>query len=145
MRAPTQRDPAPIVQAMLDVPYVAKGRGKPSGWDCWGCVVYGAQMLFDRAVPDFGHLYVASQAVDSVSVDALITPRLADFVKLDRPEAGSIGLFRRWGRASHVGLFLNAHAFIHCAPKCDTQVADVTLRPWAGLFVGAYVSPDWLR
>lgn len=131
------------LQAMLKVPYVAKGRALETGWDCWGCVMHGARVIFGRALPDFGELYHPAQAGDCVAVDALIAPRLASFVQLDRPMAGAVGLFRRWGRASHVGLFLDESAFVHCAPGSATSVADVTLRPWDRLFLGAYVSPDW--
>jgi len=111
-----------VLQAMIGVPFVEKGRDR-SGWDCWGCVRWGMQQGFGIEVPSYAEDYVSSREGEEVS--ALIGRESLGWLEVPLAEAqpGDVVILRMQGRPWHCGLVLEPPYFLH-ADRCAGTVRE---------------------
>jgi cell wall-associated NlpC family hydrolase len=136
-------------QEFVGVPYVLHGE-TPEGWDCLGCVRFLRLELFGLSSPRWTHDYGSAEALGAPRAEDLIKLHLPAWDRLDvpagaAPPPGSVLLFRRFGRAGHVGLMLDRGQFIHAEQGCRTVIAALSNR-WETRILGAYdARPEPLR
>lgn len=122
--------------AFVGVPYVLHGQTPTPGWDCLGLVRYLRGELFGLETPPWSSDYGMGEALGAPRADDLIRAHLGAWQEVEvRP--GAVLLFRRFGRAGHVGLALGEGQFIHAEQGSATALLPLAGR-WEARILGAY-------
>jgi len=134
--------PAPAWAAdFIGLPFAPAGRTR-AGCDCWGLVmlVYAARAGF--ALP--GHTDIAwASARDSAAVGEGITRVAADWIPAWAHELRALDVLvmRVMGHPIHVGVMVDASAFLHAYEGTDSILERVDSPAWHRRIVGAYRHP----
>lgn len=124
----------------VGVPFIDHGRD-PLGWDCWGLWRYvGGEVGLGRH-PSYAEAYDRADGDGEQKVAAAIAAHLGEWRRLPRPAPGAALLFRRFGRAFHVGMALNGREMLHVTRGLagGTAIEPFDTFVWSRLLDGAFL------
>lgn len=97
----------------VGVPFLDHGRTPATGWDCWGLWRHVGASAGLGVLPDYGESYDRADGEGAQKVAAAIDLYLGSWRRLSAPRPGSMLVFRRFGRAFHVGFALDRCEMLH--------------------------------
>lgn len=124
----------------VGVPFIEHGRD-PIGWDCWGLLRFvGAEIGLGRH-PSYAECYERADGDGAVRVGAAIDQYLGNWRPLERAVPGCAVLFRRFGRAFHVGLTVSGNEMLHVSRDMagGTTIERFDTFVWSRLYAGAFL------
>jgi cell wall-associated NlpC family hydrolase len=122
------------INKYIGIPFKIHGRDF-NGLDCYGLVRLFYKEEFGIELPLFlGY----DNTVKSYSEKIDVSRKLLDVVRIDKPEVGSIGLFRYKGFLSHVGVYVGNNMLLHILNKTDSICVRTTNTTIKGRLEGWY-------
>jgi murein DD-endopeptidase len=127
---------APWADRYVGIPWRPRGRDI-TGVDCWGLVVLVCSEIHRVDLPSYADAAGPDDQAAMREVYARDWP-LPCFRETDRPEAGTLALFRVAGAATHVGVLVGDGHFLHAWPGVGCVVARLSDPRWRSRLVGVY-------
>ena len=118
----------------IGLQYKAKGRDT-AGIDCYGLARLVYSQEFGIELPSFDSDY---QADDEQRMQDLIAQYKEGWVKVDKPEPGSIVLFKVMGYETHIGIAVNSESFLHVREGMDSVIEPFSTPRWNKRIVGHF-------
>lgn len=129
-----------IARPYVGVPFIDHGRD-PSGWDCWGLLRFVGAHGGHPLQPSYAEAYDRADGAGAAKVAAAIEAHLGNWRQLPAPAPGSAILFRKRGRAFHVGLAVSRNEMLHVGRDMagGTTIERFDTLVWSHLMAGAFV------
>lgn len=118
----------------IGLQYKAKGRDT-AGIDCYGLARLVYSQEFNIELPSFDSDY---QADDEQRMQDLIAQYKEGWVKVDKPEQGSIVLFKVMGYETHIGIAVDSESFLHVREGMDSVIEPFSTPRWNKRIVGHF-------
>lgn len=121
----------------VGIPYVAKGRSRASGMDCWGICRAFAWEVLHMDLPEY--FYDESQILEHACAHIgreVRMPRWQPVVHAKR--RGDILIFRIKGYETHCGIYVGSGDFLHSLAGRESCVESLTHANWEHRCTGAY-------
>lgn len=131
-----------IVKA-LRVKFKDKGRDY-EGWDCYAPVRCCFKDVLGIELPSFIDDYVNAgndKASRRVIHDIILSQKLY-WIKVEKPQAFDVILFRLGNTETHLGLMVDKNRFIHCEKKINTIIERIDSAIWRNRIEGIYRLKD---
>lgn len=118
----------------IAIPYKSKGRDI-SGLDCYGLVRLVLDEQFGVKLPSFDDKYDNEK---DIRVQEIIAQQKEGWIQLDKPEIGSVVLFKVLGHEQHVGIVISDSKFLHIREGKDSVVDSLNSTTWKKRIVGYF-------
>ena len=120
----------------IGLPFENKGRG-PACYDCWGLLRLLYADLKGQALPSLDGGY--SDAHDSARVERLALREISRaWEKVETPQPYDAVVFYMRGKASHIGMMIDADHFIHTLPGRESCIERINSSIWNRTREGFY-------
>ena len=123
----------------IPLPYTQESFRKYIGLDYERYDCYEIIKLYNKEVlkRDLGKLYVARPSIRET--EKIVHHQRDNFVKVDSPTVGDIILFRVFGVACHIGMYINDKTFFHSRKTTGSCIEKLSV--WEKRVVGYYRWP----
>jgi cell wall-associated NlpC family hydrolase len=124
----------------VGTPYRLHGRS-PAAWDCWGCVAYLRESLFDKPTPSWADVYTLEDGANAVRLAKVVEERVRERLHAWRrvpAQPGAVVLLSFFDRVAHIGLMLTHQDFIHALHGCETVIDRIDGPRWSTRHRGCF-------
>lgn len=137
-----------LIKELIGVPFVAGGRDRKTGLDCWGLVMEVYKIMKPSVtIPDVNASCVKE---DSDEVEMCFLSEKESYIKAEPKTPLSIMGIKHNDPiyVNHVGVFLGDNKFIHTRRKVGVAVDSVESMAWKRKIEGYYIpreGMDWTK
>jgi len=120
-----------------------KGRDY-EGWDCYAVLYLGYKDVLGIELPSFIDDYV-NAGNDKASrrvIHDIILAQKHFWIKVEKPQAFDVALFRIGNTETHLGLMIDKNRFLHCEKKINTVIERIDSMIWKNRIEGIYRLKD---
>lgn len=125
-----------MINHLIGIPYLSKGRNPEQGLDCWGLLRVFYREFMGLELPSYDDTY--ADAFDQAATATAIAANQNQWHMVSVPAFGDAILCRLNGQPCHVGIFLGNNQMLHTQSGHDSALDMIDGIKWKNRLAGFY-------